>query len=744
MAECVEMSETAAGRSGTANGTASRPYWHLTLPSAARTRMLFAGAALVACGLVALVVWMTWDAYRIAWERAIQASGNLTATLANDIKRNIKSYDLSLQAVIAGLSFRETTSLRPDVRDALLFDLAASAPQFGAIRVTDANGHVILDSRGDSRDGAPGTPGDGETLAGRDFFRALRDGSATGLFIGVPFRDAASGDWLIALARRLDGPDGGFAGVVVGALRLDYLRRLFESVALDADASITLFRADRTIMARMPFDEQGIGRRLTEAPIFRHVEASAAGIFEDVSAFDGQRRVFTYRTLDGLPLVLAVGQSSDLILAEWRLKAALIGVVVFGLVAIVALLAAVLHAELRHRDRAESELAQKNAALAAILSEMPDGMQVFDRDGQLIAWNEQVFRLADLDAAQRDAILTAPDRARAFRSTLARRGDYGPGDPDELVAGREATARAGRPVQMRRQSASGRWIEIRGVPTTNGGWLGSYRDVSEEVARERELAGAYERLRAAKEEAETASRTKSEFLANMSHELRTPLNAVIGFSDMIRNGMVGSEEKARSYAGDIYSSGQYLLNLINDILEVSRIEAGKLVLHEEAVDLGATVDAALRMVESEAARAGVGIHKTAGQPQGQALPKLMADQRRVSQVLLNLLSNAVKFTPEGGTVQVTIWRRGGAMGVVIADTGIGIAADDIPRVLEPFGQVDSQLSRKYTGTGLGLPLSVRLMQLHGGRLEIDSTLGAGTAVTITFPADRVLPDSRAA
>ncbi len=444
--------------------------------------------------------------------------------------------------------------------------------------------------------------------------------------------------------------------------------------------------------------------------------------------------------LIGLPLVLALAQLSDAILAEWHLKAAMIGMAVFGLVAIVALLAGVLHAELRHRDQTESELAQKNAALAAILHEMPDGIQVFDRDGQLIAWNEQVFTLTDLDAEQRQAILAAPNRARAFRYTLARRGDYGPGDPDELVAGREATARSGQPMQRRRQGASGRWIEVRGVPTTDGGWLGSYRDISEEVARERELADAYERLCSAKEDAERASRTKSEFLANMSHELRTPLNAVIGFFDMIRGGMVESEEKTRSYASDIYNSGQYLLRLINDILEVSRIEAGKLVLQEEAVDLAAAVDAGLRMIESEAAHAGVVIHRVPGEP----LPRLLVDRRRVSQILLNLLSNAVKFTPEGGTVRVILWCRGGAIGVDIADTGIGIAADDIPRVLEPFGQIDSHLSRKYTGTGLGLPLSVRLMQLHGGRLDIDSTLGAGTTVTITFPADRVLPDSRAA
>jgi signal transduction histidine kinase len=740
MAECVEMSETAAGRPGAPDGPASRPYWHLTLPSAARTRMLFAGAALVAAGLVALVLWMTWDAYRLAWERATQASANLTATLANDIKRNIESYDLSLQAVIAGLRFRETASLSREMRDALLFDQAASAPQFGALRVTDAGGRVVLDSRVDSL----GPPPAAATLAGRDVFDALRDGAATGLAIGAPYYDEASGDWLIPLARRLDGPDGGFAGIVDGSLRVDYLRRLFESVALEPNASITLFRADRTIMARMPFDEQGVGRRLGAAPVFGHVETSTAGIFEDVSAFDGQRRVFAYRKLDGLPLILAVGQSSDTILAEWRFKAATIGLVVLGLIAVVALLAGVLHAELRHRDRTESELAQKNVTLAAILREMPDGVQIFDRDGQLIGWNPQAFRLADLDDEQRDRILAAPNRGRAFRMTLARRGDYGPGDPEALVAGREATARAGKPTQFRRQTIRGRWLEMRAAPTTDGGWLGSYRDVSFEVTRERELRDAYDRLRAAKDEAEAASRTKSEFLANMSHELRTPLNAIIGFSDMIRSGMVGNDEKARSYASDIYNSGQYLLTLINDILEVSRIEAGKLVLHEEAVDLGATVDAALHMIESEAARAGVAVCSAPGQQAGENPPKVLADQRRISQVLLNLLSNAVKFTPEGGTVQVAVWRRDGAMGVAIADTGIGIAADDIPRVLEPFGQIDSQLSRKYAGTGLGLPLSVRLMQLHGGRLEIESTLGAGTTVTIAFPADRLLPDSRAA
>jgi signal transduction histidine kinase len=675
---------------------------------------------------------MSWNARQLAWDRAAQSAENVTATLANDIAHNIESFDLSLQAVVSGLRRPKAQSMSPELRDDILFDRAATAAQFGSILVLDETGRIVIDSRRQ-------TPL-GESLADRDFFRAQRDAPAPGLFVSAPFRDGR-GDWLIALSRPLARQAGRFAGIVVGSLRLDYIRDLLESVELGANASITLFRTDGTMLLRIPYDERDLGRELANAQVFRYLKDKPSGSFEAISAFDGRRRLFAYRRLGALPLVLAVGQASETILAEWRLKAAMTAVVTLGLVAVGLLLAGVLRAELRQRNRTEIELAQKNATLAAILREMPDGVQIFDRGGQLVGWNEQAFRLADLDDEQRDRILAAPDRGRALRMTLARRGDYGPGDPDALVAGREATARAGKPTQFRRRTIRGRWLEMRGAPTTDGGWLGSYRDVSQEVAREQELRDAYERLRVARDGAEAASRTKSEFLANMSHELRTPLNAIIGFSDMIRTGMLGADvARISDYAGDIHSSGQFLLNLINDILEVSRIEAGKLELQEQAVDMDEIVDGALRMLHNETARAGIVVHKTIVQP----LPRLFADQRRVSQVLLNLLSNAVKFTHEGGAIKVTACRRDNAMSVVIADSGIGIAADDLSRVLEPFGQVDSLLSRKHKGTGLGLPLSVRLMQLHGGRLDIESTVGTGTTVTITFPAERLLPDYQAA
>jgi len=228
----------------------------------------------------------------------------------------------------------------------------------------------------------------------------------------------------------------------------------------------------------------------------------------------------------------------------------------------------------------------------------------------------------------------------------------------------------------------------------------------------------------------------------MSHELRTPLNAIIGFSEMLASETFGplGDHRYPDYAKSICDSGRHLLDLINDILDFSKLDAGRLELHDQTFDLHEVIDGALQMMQGEAARTGIRIHKTLGKE----LPYLHADQRRVRQVLLNLLSNAVKFTPAGGTVEVTAFRRGAEIGVAVADTGIGIAADDIPRALERFGQVDSSLSRKYEGTGLGLPLSKRLMELHDGRLELESIVGAGTTVTILFPAKRLIEDQQAA
>ncbi len=243
----------------------------------------------------------------------------------------------------------------------------------------------------------------------------------------------------------------------------------------------------------------------------------------------------------------------------------------------------------------------------------------------------------------------------------------------------------------------------------------------------------------ARDQAEAASAAKSTFIAQMSHELRTPLNAVIGFSEIIRDGILGpiGPPAYRDYAADINDSGQHLLDLVNDILDLSRGEAGHLTLYETEAALADIVDRSVSLIRPAAQQAQVDlvIDRQQGSPQ-----RLFADERRLQQILVNLLSNAVKFTPAGGRVSLRITRdAAGGTNIVVEDTGIGMRAEEIPIALEPFGQVDSSLSRRFEGAGIGLPLTRRLVELHGGTLVIVSTLGIGTIVTVTLPAERIRP-----
>ena len=244
-------------------------------------------------------------------------------------------------------------------------------------------------------------------------------------------------------------------------------------------------------------------------------------------------------------------------------------------------------------------------------------------------------------------------------------------------------------------------------------------------------------LRVARRQAEAASRTKSEFLANMSHELRTPLNAIIGFSDMMKMAVCGplSDPKYEEYTRDINNSGRHLLALINDILDLSKIEAGKLELDEEDIDTAGVIQSCIVLVKERATNGGI----TLKMEIPQELPALRFDERKLKQILINLLSNAVKFTPPGGTVTIKTWSRPDSGYVFqVVDTGIGIALEDIPKALSSFGQVDSKLARKYEGTGLGLPLTKSLVELGSGSLDLQSEVGVGTTVTVRFPKERII------
>jgi signal transduction histidine kinase len=254
--------------------------------------------------------------------------------------------------------------------------------------------------------------------------------------------------------------------------------------------------------------------------------------------------------------------------------------------------------------------------------------------------------------------------------------------------------------------------------------------------RELELLAASHSLEGARDEALTANQAKSDFLAQMSHELRSPLNAIMGFAEAIQTRALGSADFGpySSYINDISDSADHLLAVINDLLDLSRVEAGRFELVEDEFRASDLADAALPMVR-DMAQAGSIELTTAPMPDDVTLK---ADERVIRQALINLLTNAVKFTPAGGMVSLTaIHKNDGSLTIAVADTGPGISREDIPKVMELYGRADRARLLRAEGTGLGLPLARMMLELHGGSLTIESELGRGTVVAMTLPADRV-------
>ncbi len=308
------------------------------------------------------------------------------------------------------------------------------------------------------------------------------------------------------------------------------------------------------------------------------------------------------------------------------------------------------------------------------------------------------------------------------------------------------------------------WLSITKVPIRDKdqvvGLVGIARDITKRKQAEDYLRRAHEELqkaveertrwlrqeirrrsqaedqaRAARDAAEAASRAKTIFLANMSHELRTPLNAIIGFAELAETLMDEREsERFAGYLGNITESAHHLLRVITDILDVSRIEVGKVTLREEEVDVAEVIQSAMRLAGHVAGAK----HQTLALHMADTFPRLHADERLLKQVLLNIVSNATKFTPEGGHVTVSAELRDGAVIIAVEDDGVGIAPHDIPLVLQPFGQAENTLTPKHEGTGLGLPLAKGFMELHGGTLGLESEVGQGTRITLTFPPERTV------
>ncbi len=391
--------------------------------------------------------------------------------------------------------------------------------------------------------------------------------------------------------------------------------------------------------------------------------------------------------------------------------------------------------DVTERKGAQARVAAAETRLRAALESMTESFALWDSRRRLVLWNRkfrEFFRLPE--GALRPGMAYEAVEAAAAASII----DVHNSEND------------GQSYQM--ELADGRWLHYSERQTADGGLVSVGADITLLKQQETELIESGQELRQTVEtlqqsrkqieelaeshrreklRAEEANRSKSEFLANMSHELRTPLNAIIGFSEMMREQMFGplGHDRYVEYAGDIHNSGGHLLSLINDILDMSKVEAGKFNLQTEPLQAGEIIEQCVRLISARVQEKSLQLHVEAS-----GLPEVEADPRALKQILLNLMTNAVKFTPEGGRVAIRAFEAADGIVLQVADTGIGIAGEDLPRLGRPFEQIESQHSKSHQGSGLGLALSKSLVELHGGELRIDSVLGKGTTVSFTIPA----------
>ena len=589
---------------------------------------------------------------------------------------------------------------------------------------------LILDNNGQLLNKAGWANTADRDYSQRPFFTAHQNGGLPSLFIGQPLRSRATGGWSVMMSRPLLRHDQ-VIGVIVAEVPITVFTDFYNSVVANSGVSVKLLLEDGVLVATEPHREELIGHKMPEAPTVLAVAGNRRfGMLGNSPAETSSPQLMSFAHIAARPLIVVASRDRADILAQWRGEC-LGSVVAFLLFAVTA--ACLTWLMVRAVDRqqmaavrlrgSEERLQRQSDMLQSTLENMGEGLAVFDRDGQLMAWNAKFIELLDLPPD-----LTTETNLRDILALQSARGDFGPMDPTVDISERVSRFFYEVPLVRERATNTGKALQIRRRAMPGGGVVSLYSDITERKAAETKMAQAWA-------QAELANRAKSEFLANMSHELRTPLNAIIGFSEILSGEHLGPLKNVRylEYAGDIHSSGLHLLSIINDVLDMSKIEAGKLDIIDEEIVVAELLSGSIRMVRERARKQAVELVCSVADPNH----VVIADERAMKQCLLNLLSNAIKFSELGGKVSITaVIDTEGRSVLTITDEGIGMTPEELERALQPFGQAQAATTRTYGGTGLGLPITEGLVEAHGGVMSIVSAPGEGTRVSITLPAER--------
>ncbi|CAK0743798.1 hypothetical protein WCLP8_1430035 [uncultured Gammaproteobacteria bacterium] len=691
--------------------------------------ILFAAGA-VALVLVALSGITGWSEYTVHLrdaERRVEAG---IAASEQNVKLAISSLESVMRAVgdrmrVGGLDQKSLN----DFLDAMDKDL----PSTRSLLVVDNRGVVVADSR-------PRMPADGLDVAAQPFFSFHIRHTETELFIGPLIKITAEQAWSIPVSRCVRNEHGELTAVIVALIDPKYIAKLLAAIDAGADKLAALLHTDGTVLSVFPYDHAQIGRVVADLQNFDQItRSSGEGPVHGMSEIDQVERIIAYRMITPWPLAIEVGMPRRDALGRFYTTALVwSGVLVLFLVITVYVT--------DHQIRQTRQLATQTVVIQRHMSALRQVNDSLQREmGERRQAETERDRLFDLSLDMLSIAGTDGWFKRvnpAFEATLGYRAadllsrpliDFVHHDDGAETRATFKKLADGHPIRsfenrIRHRDGSYRWLSWNSAPQDN-----LIYSVTRDVTEPKMIA---EQLDHARLQAEAANRAKSDFLANMSHELRTPLNGVIGYAEALQLGIIGvMPRKQLEYVENILSSGNLLLSIVNDLLDLSVVEAGRGVLDESMVDITAAFDSAMVLVRERARKKRLKLRVQLPNPP----PMMRCDETKLKQILVNLLVNAIKFTPEDGKIELrAIPEHDGVLTIAVADTGIGIAAEDIPHVLTPFGQVEPVLARKQGGVGLGLPLVLKLTELHGGTLELQSMVGVGTTILVHFPAERVI------
>jgi PAS domain S-box-containing protein len=668
-----------------------------------RARLTFGAAILVMVLCLALAtmdVIQVWSARDRDMREAERTTSNLLEAVGSQVQDTFDVAAVSLVGVANGVSAVDgDPQALASLNRLLTEEIASARPHLRSLVVIDPDGMLIANS-------APFEPRQ-RHYDDRAYFQYHRDHPGTDLHIGPPVLSRSDNVWIITLSRRVDRPDGGLMAVIVATIETGYFQAYYDTFDIGQNGAILLATADATLLVRRPFDPANVGRDMTGSSLFRDFLPKApSGIALTRSSTDGVVRLNNYRRLSRYPLVIAAALAEDDILADWWLEsrghlAGTTALLVFTLALGIWLIL-----EFRDRLRTEARAAQTAADYRLLADNSTDLILRVALDGTCRYASpacRSLFGVSPEQMVGTNLIERRRTQRPELREAFRRLSE---GEERATILTRSIRP-GGRLLQL--EANMQRALTVDGTHEI----VAVVRDVTERQA-------VAEALQTARDEAVGANLAKSNFLATVSHEIRTPMNGILGFADiLLRSGLPPEQARAATLIQD---SGNSLLAILNDVLDLSKIEAGRLELEPAPVCLPALADGALSILRSQADAKGLYLRLDLAAD----LPDwIEADPTRLRQILLNLLSNALKFTDHGG-VSLAIRREGERLRFSVADTGMGIAKDRQSLLFQQFSQLHRSSSRQYGGTGLGLAISKRLVEaMPAGEIGVESDDGQG-------------------